>query len=414
MIRANLAWRSVAVLAAASLGLAACTTDEAPGKDIKGDGTLKIGTILPQTGSLAFLGPPEFAGVNLAVKEINEAGGVNGKNVEVIHTDSGDTSTDIASQSADSLISQKADAVIGAASSGVSKTFIGKLYEAKIVQVSPANTSPDFTNHPQGEYYYRTAPSDVLQGRVLGDLVLEDGSEKVAILALQDAYGTGLADNVEKTVVAGGGQVVLKQVYDPTAAEFSAEVAKVKAANADAIVLITFDEITKLAPALVQAGLGPKTKKWYFVDGNLSNYGDQFPAGTLQGVKGTLPGAAAPGEFQTKMKAVDPKLADFSYGPESYDATILVALAAIAAGDDDSQAIKAKMVEVSKGGEKCTTFADCKKLLEAGKDIDYDGISGPIEFSEAGDPTQATIGIYQYGADNKYTNLTYKSGKIEG
>ena len=95
MIRPTPLWRSAAVLGVAGLVLTACggssdtasTTPPSPGSDsaaaAKGDGTLKIGTLLPQTGSLAFLGPPEFAGVDLAIKDINDAGGVNGKQVEV-------------------------------------------------------------------------------------------------------------------------------------------------------------------------------------------------------------------------------------------------------------------------------------------------------------------------------------------
>ena len=70
------------------------------------------------------------------------------------------------------------------------------------------------------------------------------------------------------------------------------------------------------------------------------------------------------------------------------------------------------MQEVSEGGEKCTSYADCVALLEDDKDIDYDGVSGPVEFNEKGDPSEATIGIYQYGADNTYTFVEGKDGEI--
>ena len=92
-----------------------------------GDGVLTIGTLLPQTGSLAFLGPPEFAGFDLAVEEINAAGGVLGKPVVGIEGDSGDTSTDTASQTVDRLLAENVDAIIGAASSGVTLTVIDKI-----------------------------------------------------------------------------------------------------------------------------------------------------------------------------------------------------------------------------------------------------------------------------------------------
>src|SRR5690606_3604622 len=397
-----------ALLAAATAGatlfaLTACGGDE--GSD-ESDCGMKIGTILPQTGSLAFLGPPEFAGVDLAVEEINEAGGVLDQCVEVIHEDSGDTTTDIASQSADSLIAQGVHAVVGSASSGVSFQFIDKLYGEGIVQISPANTSPDFTTYERGDYYFRTAPSDVLQVRVLADAIIADGHASVAILALQDAYGTGLADSVEQNVVEFGGEVVMKTIYDPNASEFSAEVAELAAADADAVVLITFNEFTNLAPELVESNLGPQDLGWYMVDGNLSNYGDQFPEGMLEGTKGTFPGAD-PSVIQDRLLEIDPDLTDFTYATESYDATILLALAAAAGDSYDSDTIKDNLVDVSREGTKYTVYAECLERIENGGDIDFDGISGPIEFSPEGDITAATIGLYQYLPDNTYANIDY-------
>ena len=92
-----------------------------------------------------------------------------GKPVEVIHRDSGDTTTDIATQSVNNLLGPGVSAIIGAASSGVSKTVINQITGAGVVQFSPANTSPDFTTWDDKGLYWRTAPSDVLQGSVLGN-----------------------------------------------------------------------------------------------------------------------------------------------------------------------------------------------------------------------------------------------------
>ncbi|MFI7704798.1 ABC transporter substrate-binding protein [Nonomuraea sp. NPDC049480] len=431
MIRIAPVGRALAVVAATSLALTACgggsntatqTSPSAPASSApaatKGDGTLTLGTLLPQTGSLAFLGPPEFAGVDLALKEINEAGGVLGKPVAKFDTDSGDTSTNIASQSVDKLLAQKADAVIGAASSSVSESVIDKIVGAGVVHFSPANTSDKFTTIDDKGLYFRTAPPDKLQGRVLGDLIVADGSDTVGILAMQDSYGTGLADQVQKTVTDGGGEVVERVDYDPKAADFSADVAKIKAKNPKAIVLIGFDETQKVVGELVKQGLPASKVKWYMVDGNMSNSNYlKMPKGTLEGVKGTYPGAAAPDEFRQKLLGINSKLTDFSYAPESYDAANLIALAAEAAKSDAGADIAAKLAETSKGGEKCKSFKECVDLLKAGKDIDYDGVSGPVEFNDAGDPAVATIGIYQYEANNKFNAakaLEYRTGNIEG
>jgi branched-chain amino acid transport system substrate-binding protein len=149
-VRPKSAWRSaVALGAVVALALGACS--EEPGST-GFSGTLKIGTILPTTGNLAFLGPPEFAGVDLAIEEINAAGGVWGNPVSIDHKDSGDASTPTAVQSAEAHIQAGVHAVIGAASSGVSLTFMERLFNAQIIQVSPANTSPVFTTHEKAEY----------------------------------------------------------------------------------------------------------------------------------------------------------------------------------------------------------------------------------------------------------------------
>ncbi|MCB0904267.1 MAG: ABC transporter substrate-binding protein [Actinobacteria bacterium] len=415
--------RSLVVVGVASLALAGCSSDDSSGDSTssptaestaaQGDGTLKIGTLLPQTGSLAFLGPPEFAGVDLAAKEINEAGGVNGADVETIVGDSGDTSTNIASQTVDRQLSQDVDAIIGAASSAVSLTVIDKITSAGVQQISPANTSPEFSTYPDKGLYARTAPPDTFQGQVLGDLIAGDGNNSLAILALDDAYGTGLADNVEKAYTAAGGTVASKQIYDPKAPSFEAEVSEAKASNPEAIALIGFDESSKIVQEMIKQGIGPKDVPLYLVDGNLSNtLFKDLPKGSMEGTQGTLPGAEASPEFRQALLDVDPKLKDFSYAPEAYDATIIVALAAQAAGNDSGRAIGDTLKQVTADGEKCTTYADCLALLNDGKDIDYDGQSGPIDMNDVGDPSKAIMGIYTYGPDNTYERTGSQEGDV--
>ncbi|MEV0820476.1 ABC transporter substrate-binding protein [Nonomuraea rubra] len=384
----------------------------------QGDGTLSIGTVLPQTGSLAYLGPPMFGGVDLALKEINEAGGVLGKPVTKSDTDSGDTTTNIASQSVDKLLAQKVDAIVGAASSSVSESIIDKITRAGVVQFSPANTSDKFSTIEDAGLYFRTAPPDKLQGRVLGDLVVADGNDTIGILAMQDSYGSGLADQVTRTAQDGGATVVERVDYDPKAADFSADVSKIKAANPKGIVLIGFEETSKVVQELVKQGLTSDKYKWYMVDGNMSNTNfAKTPKGTMDGVKGTLPGAEAPEAFQKRLLKVNPELAEYTYAAESYDAVTLIALAAEAAKADTGAAIAGKLVEVSKGGTKCTGFKECADLLKAGTDIDYDGVSGPVDFNDVGDPSVATIGVYQYRADNTFDAakaIEYRRGNIDG
>lgn len=416
MIRPSRTWHTAAVFGVAALALAACGGDEPAATPsgsesssssepaAEGDGELVIGTLLPQTGNLASLGPPEFAGVQLAVDEINEAGGVLGQPVRKVDSDSGDTSTDIASQSTDRLLSEGADVIVGAASSSVTKTVIDAITTAGVVQISPANTSADLTTYDDNGLYFRTAPSDVLQGAVMGDLLLSDGHVNIGIMALDDEYALGLADSVTESVKAGGGTIAGQVTYAPDT-DFAAEVTEMAGYAPDAIVFIGFAETAKGIPALAGQGIGPQDVPLYLVDGNIADYSGLLPDGTLEGSKATLPGADVGDEFQQRLLGIDPALTVFSYGPEAYDATIITALAAVAAESDSGEAIASTLADVTREGEKCTAYADCLALLEAGTDIDYDGVSGPIEFSDAGDPTEASIGIYQYDATNKYTTL---------
>ena len=228
------------------------------GKPGKGDGTLTIGTLLPQSGDLAFLGPPEFAGVDLAVKEINDAGGFMGKPVKQVKADSGDGTPNIAPSETDKLLRGGADAIVGAASSSVSLSVIDRITQAGVVQISPANTSTAFDTYADHGLYFRTAPSDVLQGQVLASTAINDGYQNIAILARQEAYGEALAKNVRKFFTQAGGKVVSFQLYDPNTANFTAEVNAIKGQDPDAIVVIAFDETKKIIPELVKQGLGQK------------------------------------------------------------------------------------------------------------------------------------------------------------
>ena len=371
----------------------------------------KIGTMLPQTGNLAFLGPPEFAGVDLAVKQVNEAGA--GLTLELLVGDSGDTSTDIASQTADSHIAAGVSAIVGAASSGVSLTVIDKITGAGVIQFSPANTSPAFSDYADNGLYFRTAPSDLFQGAVLATVMLDEGIETAGIMAMDDAYGIGLADALEANFTDGGGTISDKIIYNPQAAEFSAEVSKLKAGNPGAIAVIGFEESVKVVQELIKQGIGPDKVPLFLVDGNLSTQAfKDLPADIMVGTKGTLPGAAASDEVKAALLEVNPDLTDFSYAPESWDTVNLLALGMLASGSCDGTEIAKALIDVSKGGEVCTDFASCAALLAEGKDIDYNGISGPVEFADNGDPSIATMGVYEYTANDAFAPVDFIEGTV--
>lgn len=425
MIRTTRAARLGAVLAAATLVLTACgggddeptatPTDDgessSSGDAPAGDGTLTIGNLLPQTGDLAFLGPPEFAGVKLAVEEMNAAGGVLGQDVANIDADSGDGTPDIAGAEVDKLFNQDVDAVIGAAASGVSVSVIDKITGAGVVHFSPANTAAGFDTYDDNGLYFRTAPSDALQGSVLGNLAVEDGFSNVAVMARQDFYGEGLAEQVQTTLQEKGANVAEFVLYSADAQNYTAEVNKIAAAKPDALVLVAFEETTKIIPQLIAKGIGPQDIQIYFVDGNLADYSDE--KFDLTGVKGTLPVSGDPDPaFNDRLLEIDPKLKDFSYGPQSYDAAIIIGLAAIAADSDNGEAIGGEIINVTREGTQCSTFEECAGLLADGEDIDYEGASGPTDMNDTGSPASGTIGINEY-TQNKYEQVDTVSGLVE-
>jgi branched-chain amino acid transport system substrate-binding protein len=413
-------WKSLAIVGVSALVLAGCSSSEdtsskCPVDDNvvapEGDLNLLLGTALPQTGNLAFLGPPEEAGVALAVSEINAAN--KGIQVDVIFGDSGDNTNLAWETEIPRLLSAEVKAILGAASSGVSLRFIDQVVGACVIQFSPANTSAQFTFYDDNGLYFRTAPSDVLQGEVLGNLLADDGHQTVGMIVLNDAYGTGLAQFTSEAFEAAGGKVVASETYNDGDANFTSQISTVLAANPDAIVLVTFEEVKTMLPEIL--GQFP-ANKIYFVDGNLANFGDAFPNGTLTGAKGTYPGLNPDdiASFIDRMKDFwvaegnDP-LTEVLYGAESYDAVVLLALAALAAGTTESANIAAKLQEVSGGsgnGTKCFSFAECADIINGGGVADYDGPSGKITFNEVGDPTDGEMGIYIYQDDNTY--IPYK------
>ena len=411
---------AVAIVAAAALALSGCATKSS--EFAAGDGVVKFGGILPLTGALAFLSPPEIAGVDLAIADINAAGGVLGQPVTWSLEDSSDgDNPQVAPASATKLLDEGVDVIIGAAASGVTRLIIDQVTKAKTVQISMSNTAPDLSTWDDGGYYVRTAPSDLLQGAIVGNTIVTDGNQNVAIIYQQTSYGEGLEAKAKATIEAAGATVVSSLPFPENETNFDTIVDQTIAAGADSILVISYDEIKKIVPALQKKQFDGS--KIYFVDGNLANFSGESWAGYIEGAKGTLPGGKLNDGFQQRAadlyKANYGKdLTEFAYLAESYDAVILAALAAEAAGSDTGEAIAATLQSVSTGGEKFDVASgDAVEVLKAalaaakeGKDIDFDGYSGPIDFDDNGDPTGASIGIYQYGMDGTSTQIEVVAG----
>ncbi|MGF3055945.1 ABC transporter substrate-binding protein [Microbacterium sp. YY-01] len=415
-IVAGIALASVSALILAGCSSTPAETPEKPDatddKPVAIDLDVTLGSLLPQTGSLAFLGPPMEAAVGLATEEINAADA--GITVTMMSEDEGDSDTKAYETSVTKLQNAGVAGMVGAAASGVSKIILDGNVSKGIITISPSNTSPDFTElSEQGVtqgLYFRTAPSDLLQGEVLGNLMAEDGRKTLGVIYQNDPYGTGLFDAIKTTFEAAGGEVVADASFNVGDAQFDAQVETIKAANPDAVAVVSFDQFKTIAPLLVNAGI--KGDQFYMVDGNVSQYGDEMPV-SLEGAQGTKPGPALEDDFTDRLQAYwtglgNSEVKDFTYAAESYDAVILMALAAMAANSTEGTDIAAKMQEVSGGsgdGTPCTSFADCAQIIVDGGTADYNGYSGDVTFNEHGDPNGAAIGLFKYGADNMYERV---------
>jgi branched-chain amino acid transport system substrate-binding protein len=365
------------------------------------DGELQIGYVLPSTGGLAFIIDALVQPIDMGVDEIEAAGN---STVVLNPTDSG-TDAQVATAAVEGLLNDEVSAIIGPAATGVSLSVIDRITGAEIPMCSPSNTGAIFTTYDDNGYYFRTAPPDNLQGQVHGDLITEDGATSVAIAYRSDEYGLGLAEAIRDQLDANGVTVAAFIEFDKDGTSFDAEAAQIAAAGVDAISLISFAEGAAFVQALIEAGVGPDAVPLYVADGFKDNVTadliDPTDMSVIEGVRGTYPSSAPPsGEptFPDRLEAYSPGTPTI-FSAHSYDCLMTFVLAAEAAGSTDSEDIAAAVNDVTRNGEKCSSYAECHSLLQAGIDIDYDGASGPLDFVDVGEPGAGTYELFEYDAE---------------
>lgn len=413
----KMAVTATAVVAASIMTLAGCGSGSSAAGDSSSSDSSKaafvLGGLFPETGSLAFLGPPEQAAFKLAVKDINAAGGVLGKDVTTVDADVSDADhADQNTSGTQSVLSKNPSAILGPASSAVVKNVYKEISEAKVPMISMGATSTSFSG--LDPFFFRTVPPDTVQGAVLGSVIAQDGVQKLAIAAFNDEYGTSLRDVVADTANNAGVNIVYGKddAFDPTETNFSSLVSTIKSSGADAIAIIAFDQTKPLIKEL--AGQGIDTTKLYLVDGNTTDYSKDFDAGLLKGSVGTIPGANPSEDFQKKLLGIDSSLNTFTYAPETYDGAVLLALAAQKGGSADGETIRKNLPAVSgaQGGTVCKDYKACLTLLKDGKEIQYKGQAGVGPFNAKNDPSSASIGIYKFDGSNKPVFDHSQEGKV--
>lgn len=374
------------------------TTDAPPGDAIV------FGTILPESGSLSVIVDSLRTPLDLAMEEINDAGGVMGRPVAIEGADGGTDDMTIASASFDRLVTSVGiDALIGPASSALAEGLMPEVAAADFVTCNGSSTSSALAALEDGGNWFQFAPNDNLQGPALAEVVNNDGHNAIALLVRNDAYGTGFGEAIVTELENLGLDIVFDEAYDPNGTSFTAEVERLSQSGADAAIIIGFsDDGGKVVSAMIEQGIGPDTLPIYTADGmKSSSFWEAVGSdpSVVEGIKGTAPAAAPSGvehPFQDRYAQTG---VDTIFSPYFYDCMITLALAMEAAGSTDAAAVSAAMFEVTSGENVCQGFAECRDLLESGETIKVSGASGDLSLSDDGAVISGAYDVWAYNAE---------------
>jgi len=394
-----------------ALGLAACGDDDDGdgGEDVASASfDLTVGDLVPLTGDLSQFGPPGQKAADLAVEEASAALEEAGADitVSVEHADT-QTQPQASQSAARQLVSDGATCLAGAWASA-DTIPVGRSVAARqqIPLISPASTSPEITDLPDDGYVFRTAPSDALQGQVLADKVEEDlgsGDGTISLAARNDAYGEGIIAQFQESWEEKGGSVTGPVLYDPEQGSYNSEAGQIVEGDPDAFVIVDFEEpYNAVGAALARTGDFDPKNLWTADGLALDEIPDSIPADALDGASGTRPAtpedsdaAAAFDELFTSA----PGPGRETFDAQNFDAVTLCVLAAVAAGSNEGPEIKDQIPEVAGApGDQYdyTQLADAIAALQDGEDIDFEGVSGPLDLDENGDPTVANYEVWSY------------------
>ena len=394
-----------------------------------GKAPLRIGTLLSLTGGLALFGPGDTKGANLAVEEINAAGGVLGQKVEIYNEDDQTDST-AALAAATKLITQNhVDAIVGAQFSGGSLSSIKFAGDNGVVMVSPSATSVKLSDLTvTNGWFFRTISSDRLQGSVAASYLGTNQSFKyAAAMVINNPYGIGLgAIFKQKFEALGGGHVVNTTVVIPEKqADYSAALTQLFAANPQVVYFVAYPDtgLTVMKQWEQQRGshAGAWDKQWVFSEGLQDQvFVDQLhdPAVGVDVTKlwGTAPAAPVSSlynDFVSRYKARYTNQTPQLYASHTYDAVYLIALAAQKAGAVDGASIKAQLRTVSGGLSTGGTvinggqWSKALTTLAAGTAVNWEGASGSENLNATNDPAVGSYEIWGVNSTFKIDRLAF-------
>src|SRR5213594_3577696 len=364
---------------------------------------LRIGTLLSITGALSQYGPGDTQGAYLAVHQINAAGGVLGQPIQLF-TEEDQTDQTAAAAATTKLITQNhVNAIVGAQFSGGTIASIGIAKAAGVPMVSPSATSPALSNLTlTGGYFFRTAPSDALQGVVAANYLFTNLSYRyVNLVGRDDSYGRGLVGVINTKFTALGGHVNTTVIINPKATTFQTDLQNLFSTNPQAVYFAGFPGEGLILMSQWQAGLSTNSgwnRPWVFSEGLDSQaFMDQLRASSVgvdvTKIKGTAPVSpfgAIHDIFVAQYKAATTTTATpVQYTDYTYDAVYMIALAAQKAGSVDGTAIKANLPVVAKGTGTVIKPGQWSLALstlnQSGGAVNWEGAAGSEDFDANGD-----------------------------
>ncbi|HEY4609866.1 MAG TPA: peptidoglycan-binding protein, partial [Ilumatobacteraceae bacterium] len=352
---------------------------------------LTIGLLLPKPGLMTDAGTAQQRAVELAVADMNEAGGLpNGDIKVVVNTpDTGKSTTD----GLDELIAAGANVVVGPTSSDDAALLMPQLAASNIVACSASATVPALTEGETARRFFRTAVPDPYFTQQLNQQIATKvpAGGRIAVISREDAYGAEVGLSLTDGLVALGYDAV-PSTYGSDVVLFDDLAQTVVASKPLLTIIVSIGEGVPLIGDLMAAGMQPSTVVG--LDGVLDpRLAEQVTPDDPSKTNGlNVVGTTGSKDLFSRLITADAK-APVVYAAQAYDCAISLTLASLAANGTDSDAIATGMVDVTQKGTTCSTFADCRDKLVAGEDIDYDGPSGAIRFDDHGDPTAARFSL---------------------
>ena len=383
---------AIAVLAGSIIVVGCTTSDQSSEDSSAGSGdTVTVGTLMPSTGDLGVFGPPSEAAFKIAFDLVNDAGGVNGKQIRVINRDSA-TSEQIAVDAANALIHvDGAVAILGAMSSGVTLAVArAATVPEGVVLLTPASKSPAISTLDDNDFVFRTSTSDELQGGIEAAVAKKLGYTRMATTYINNAYGEGLTTVFSREFEADGGTITDQIAHESGQASYVAELRRAKESGAEALLVIAYPESAALI--LRESSEGGYFDKYMFVDTVRSEtVFDSAGWDAFEGSYGTAPSAPDTPHAATFRRMYEEEIGtpqDDPFVPFAFDAAAILALAIEHADSEDPTAIRDSLREVSNPPGTKFGPGDLAGALEAirnGEAVDYTGAAGEHDFDERGD-----------------------------